>query len=80
MSEREDKIMYMLGQMDGKLDGILERQAAANGRLGKHDEEITKLREEKSYRKGRGTLISTIVSAIVSVIVATIGVLLNRHQ
>lgn len=61
-------IMRVLGNLEGKVDGINERLDKVNGRLGKHDEAIATLTASDNYRKGQATLTAIIWSTVVTAI------------
>lgn len=45
-------IMHMLGRMEGKLDGILSKQAEQDHRLNNHSERIGRLERNKMWLMG----------------------------
>lgn len=49
---RHEKVMYALGQIDSKLDGVNQRLDTVNGRLGKHDREIADILEFQNRTAG----------------------------
>lgn len=68
-----DQIMFMLGQMDGKLDGINTRLDTVNGRVGKHDESIISLRAYKDEANGKIKIIGIIWGVTAAVITSAVS-------
>lgn len=64
-----DDIKYVLGEINGKLDGICQRLDKMNGRLDKHEDKINELETFRDNLQGRLSILSAIagfVGALIS--------------
>jgi len=57
---KQDDVKYLLGEINGKLEGICERLDKINGTLSKHDDKINDLETFKDNLQGRMSVISAI--------------------
>lgn len=63
MSDSEtNAIMHMLGRLEGKLDGILNKQAEQDHRLNTHSDRLTRLEKSKMWLIGAAAGVGAAVS------------------
>ena len=72
-NEQHNEIMFKLGSIEGRLDGIIDRLNIVNGRLGSHANKINDLEDFNLVMKTRINIISGIVVGVVSIISFIIG-------
>lgn len=63
--DEHSDIMLLLGRLDGKLDGLIERQIQANGRTSKLEDRVDNLESTRDQQKG-GLKVSGVVAGAVS--------------
>lgn len=68
-NKSHEQLMYMLGQIDSKLDGVNKRLDTVNGRLGKHDEHIATLNTFKDTLTGKLVMLSALFSLLSATII-----------
>ncbi len=69
---RQDDIKYLLGEINGKLEGICQRLDKINGTLAKHEDSINDLKTFRDNLQGRMSVISAIsgfIGGIISLII-----------
>lgn len=79
MNESHDKVMYMLGQIDSKLNGINERLDKVNGRLGKHDDKIDSLESFRDTANGKATIIGSMWGTVAGIGASVITWFITRQ-
>lgn len=69
---RQDDIKYLLGEINGKLDGICQRLNKINGTIAKHEDKINDLETFRDNLQGRMSVISAtsgFIGGIISLII-----------
>ena len=67
--ECHNEIMFKLGNIEGRLDGIIDRLDIVNGRLTKNEGEISNIKGFSDKLIGTFTVVSSMVVAGVSIAV-----------
>ena len=67
-----EEIMYMLGQIDGKMAGIIDRLDKINGAISSHSSKIRSLEDSDNNRKGQTRIIAVVTSFFTAVILIVI--------
>ncbi len=78
MAEQHDQILFMLGKMDGKIDGIIARQDVQNGRLGKHDDMLAGLKAYQDKQSGEIKIWGILGGFVTSLVMMVLGFFLKR--
>ena len=63
-TDNHSDIMFKLGTIESKIDGIIARQDVANGRLGKHDTFLAELKSYQDRQSGEMKAWAIVASAI----------------
>ena len=63
----DEKIMYILGQLDAKMDGVHLRLDKVNGRLDKHGNVINELETSRDVAVGKTSVFAMIGGLVVSI-------------